>query len=449
MNLVRCLPQFRLADREMTVLAEREAWTRSQIEAFQLKRLNELWLQATEFVPYYQQLKNSLRLPDTFCDLNEFRESVPLLDRLVVKTQQEQLLSRKRARGHWGASGGSTGQPTRFFRDQAAHNESQNYHYRMYQQHGVDFFDRHAYVWGSFNSYAPGLGGLIYRCTQPVKDRLRNRLRLSAYNLNRHALAEYVGRMQRFQPRVVWGFSTAVYLLALEAEARQIKMPSLKVAVLTSEPAFPHMVESVERAFDARVVRQYGSTENGVIAFDTPDGTMRVREDMTLVETVANNQGTYDLVLTRLNNPSFPLIRYAIGDATDRPLETPAQGFAVMGEIIGRTSDVLVTKNGNWIHPQRLAPVFDYVMEIRRYAVHQDAQGKVTCLLELTTSDTPFDTHSLHQQLTQVLEGFPVEMKVVEQIPVTRSGKTRIIVSEIVSMQNPSRETLAAVTERA
>jgi len=43
-----------------------------------------------------------------------------------------------------------------------------------------------------------------------------------------------------------------------------------------------------------------------------------------------------------LNNPSFPLIRYSIGDVTQAPLETPSAGFAILKSVDGRENDLLI-----------------------------------------------------------------------------------------------------------
>jgi phenylacetate-coenzyme A ligase PaaK-like adenylate-forming protein len=41
---------------------------------------------------------------------------------------------------------------------------------------------------------------------------------------------------------------------------------------------------------------------------------------------VAREHGQYDIIVTVLNNPSFPLIRYAIGDVTSAELVEPSAG---------------------------------------------------------------------------------------------------------------------------
>src|SRR4029078_6534783 len=99
------------------------------------------------------------------------------------------------------------------------------------------------------------------------------------------------------------------------------------------------MSQRIESGLGAPVAREYGSQECGMIAMDDRDRQLRVREDQLLVETLARADGQYDLIITPLNNPSFPLMRYAIGDLTDRPLDKPERGMAILSSVGGREND--------------------------------------------------------------------------------------------------------------
>src|SRR5262245_48598823 len=84
MRLMRFLPRFRRAYRELEILAARECWPRAEIQAFQLKRLNEIWAHAVGHVPYYRRLAQERRLPICFQSLSEFGDRVPVLSKAVV-----------------------------------------------------------------------------------------------------------------------------------------------------------------------------------------------------------------------------------------------------------------------------------------------------------------------------------------------------------------------------
>ena len=77
MRLMRYLPRFRRAYQKLETLAAREGWSRPEIEAFQLDRLNAVWQDAIAHVPYYRHLAAEQDLPPRFSSLAEFRSVVP------------------------------------------------------------------------------------------------------------------------------------------------------------------------------------------------------------------------------------------------------------------------------------------------------------------------------------------------------------------------------------
>ena len=181
MTLLRLLPRFQKAYRELEIFKEREGWTRGMIESFQLERLNALWRHATAHVPYYRKLISRCALPEYFSTLAEFTQHVPILPRNEVKNQPLAFISEKAACGSWCRTGGSTGIPMDIYWGHDAHLEVLRAKYRHHNMWGLDIFGRMIFLWGHGASLRPGLAGFLSRIKQPIEDRMRNRLRLSAY----------------------------------------------------------------------------------------------------------------------------------------------------------------------------------------------------------------------------------------------------------------------------
>jgi phenylacetate-coenzyme A ligase PaaK-like adenylate-forming protein len=315
-----------------------------------------------------------------------------------------------------------------------AHLEALRSRYRFHAAWGLDLFEREAYLWGHSSSFAPGLAGRLARLRQPIEDRLRHRLRMSAYFLGREDLRADLARLAAFRPASLYGYSRAVGLLAREADAAGARYDSLRLVTLTSEPASPDLVERIERTFRAPTVMEYGSIECGLIASEGPDRTLRVREDRLFVETLPHDAGRFALVVTVLNNPSFPLIRYCIDDITDAPLERPSSGFAVVGSIVGRDNDVVVTASGRSLHATRLEHFFNHHHPaIRRFRVRQRGDGTLAVALELDGPAPGLDADALARTLRDLVEGYRVDIAIVDAIPQTAAGKHRVVTSEMVS----------------
>jgi phenylacetate-CoA ligase len=453
MTIVSWLPRFRRAARDMKVLEEREAWSRAEIEAFQVERLNHLWAHATGHVPYYANLARERRLPERFGSVDEFTGAVPILPKILVRQRASELISVRAGRGEWHYTSGSTGIPMAAYWSFDAHRESLCVKYRSYAAWGVNVFDRTVFLWGHGASEERGLRGWWSHVRQPYTDRLRSRLRISACNLAKPALREYLRKIQAFRPAMLYGYSRALYLLAIEAEAAGFKCDSLRLVVATSEPAWPHMIDRMQRAFGAQVIREYGAVECGIIATDVPPHPiLRVREDHVLLETLPRDDSRYDIVATVLNNPSFPLIRYAIGDVTDDEIARPQKGFASLSGVAGRNNDLLRTHSGDYLHWLHIEYAVSETVQavVRRFAVYQRSDGSVQTDVELDdplrAADVARDLEALRNYLQDRLEGYPVTVRAVDCVAQTAAGKHVVVRSELYDVNTASSPAAASMS---
>lgn len=431
MQVLQLLPRFRQIEAELKRFEERESWSANDIAEYQLGRINELWSTARQSVPYYIELSRRHHLPDRFDSLAEFTERIPLLPKQLVRDQPQQFFSRQPQPGSWHRTGGSTGVPTSIYWSHAAHREMLRSKYRSEQAYGVNVFDRKVFFWGHSGSFAPGMQGRIQRVIRPWQDWLRNRLRVSAYDLAAEHLVRYLAQMQQFSPHSVYGYSSAIDLLAEAAAKHSVTLPDLKLAILTAEPADSRMLSRVTQKLGVPAVIEYGAVECGLMAYLMPDGTIRTRDDVVFVETAPTGKDTHDIIVTVLNNPSFPLMRYQIEDTTTVMLRRPAQGFGILSDIQGRSNDMLISKSGNRLHSMAVKHVLEHWPEIRRFTARQSTVGDMKVTLEATQDLSEDLVGSLQDRLESMLEGYSVEMEVVDSIPGNLAGKHRWIVSDL------------------
>lgn len=433
MKAARHLPRFQRAYRALDELAAREAWRREEIEAWQLERLNSLWSTATRATPYYAALKRERDLPDRFSTLAEFARTVPVLRKPLVRQYREQFLVPEPGRGIWKTTSGSTGICTAVFWPHEATRQMLRAQYRHLAQWGVDFYDRCLMLWSDRLALKSGPQIRLLRGRRLLEDWLRNRLRLPVNDLDEGTIDRYLDRMAAFGPTHVYAFSSSAYVMARRALERGLTCEALRVVVLTAEPLAPHMRRAIEGGFGAPVAMEYGSVECGMLAAEWPDGTLRVRDDYALVETVPRPDGRFDVLVTPFSNAAFPLIRYEIGDVTDAPLRRPPRGFAIMRGLVGRSNDLLVSRSGSFINDSPVFVMFESCPAIRRYRLRQDGHGAVTGQIELDDPAECPDLRALERRLEHLLHGFPVRLDVVDRIAASAGGKHRWIVTDMMS----------------
>jgi phenylacetate-coenzyme A ligase PaaK-like adenylate-forming protein len=228
---------------------------------------------------------------------------------------------------------------------------------------------------------------------------------------------------------VLYAYSTAAYSLAREAIESGLRCESLKLVILTSEVAATHMIETVVRAVGVPAVMEYGSVECGFLAGEYPDRLLRVRDDCARIETLPRPDGRYDIAVTVLGNPSFPLLRYLIGDTTDRPLIVPETGLSVLPGVCGRQSDILMTKSGGFVHPTPIVHILESDPAVRRFRARQLGDGSVHVMVETDAPRGAIDVTGIRKRLAGLV-GFPITLEVVTELPQTAAAKHRLIISE-------------------
>lgn len=423
------IPRFRAARGDLQTWADREQWSRSRIREYQLAKLNDVWRLARTRVPHYASLARSRDLPLRFDSLESFADQFPILDKADVRTRPDRFLSAAAARGMWQRTGGSTGDPLRVYWSVDAHREQLRAKYRMEQSFGVDFLDRKAFFWGHQGSFAVGIRGHRQRLAQRTQDWLRRRLRVSAYRLGDEELDRHLDRLEQFQPRSLYGYSSAMDVLARRAAATGRRISSLRLCILTAEPATDSFLQNVSGAMGCPATVEYGSVECGLMAVGSPDGTLRVREDLVFLETIPQPCGRYAVIVTVLNNPSFPLLRYRIEDMTCGPVVASDQGFSTLPCVSGRDNDILIAATGKSIHSMAVKHVFEADERIRRFQVIQHAEGHVDVTLESSATAEQLRVDRLIDRMRDLVDGFDVSMKVVSVIAGNLAGKHRWIVS--------------------
>ena len=444
MAIARYLPRFRQARRALGQLGERESWTRDQIQAHQIARINQIWKHAKEKVPHYHSLAGGRSLPEQFENLEHFRDSLPILPKAQLRSESEQFLSSELSPGSWHRTGGSTGVPLRVYWSDSAHREMLWHKYRMLQAWGLDVFARTAFLWGHAASFEPGWKGVLQRRTQVCFDWLRNRTRFNAYRLGESDVRKYLSELACREIACLYGYSSSIALLAAEAERLQLDFPALRLAILTAEPADEPMIADCRRGLGVPCTIEYGSVESGVIATGRPDGTMRVCDDVVYLESLPRDDGRYDLVVTVLNNPCFPLLRYAIEDITDVPISQGATGFSILKNVSGRSNDLLVSGTGRIVHPLAVKHALESLQRVRRFRANQDIEGNVR--LELETSeliDTSYYAQAV-SQLSSLLEGYEVSVHCVDELEGNRAGKHRWVTSALSGNTAGSHDSGAA-----
>ncbi len=424
-------------------------WPRERIEVLRLQRLRAFLAQAAAQVPYYGDTFARLGLDPARLERIEDLAMYPLLSKAEIRAHGNRLRSRRAGALKRSNTGGSSGEPLIFCmgKERISHDVAAKW--RATRWWGVDIGDRELVVWGS-----PVELGTQDRL-RALRDRLIRSELLPAFEMSSTNLDRFVDRIRAYRPAMLFGYPSALALIAEHAGKRGVPLNDLgiRVAFVTSERLYDHQKTAIERGFGCPVANGYGGRDAGFIAHQCPHGSMHVSAEDIVVEIVdadgrplpAGERG--EIVVTHLASGDFPFLRYRTGDIgvlSDAPCAC-GRGLPVLREIDGRATDFVVAADGTVMHGLALIYVVRDLPGIERFKIVQWSRER--CTVQLVPG--PGYQTAVEQTIRAGLRarlgtGVAVEIERVDEIAAERSGKFRYIVSHAVeAAAQPPRESVA------
>jgi phenylacetate-CoA ligase len=430
-RLLGHLEQIQWLDRERTIALREE-------------RLARLLAHAYNHVPYYKGILSKAGVIQNGALRLENFSSVPLLDKTLIRCHHDELKSDDLLKRKWyeNTSGGSTGEPVRFVQDKA-----------FYEISGaVKMLDD---LW---SGYAPGENKIvlwgserdIFAGREKLKTRLGRRLRgelwFNAFRMTPSQMRRCVEQINISQPVQILAYAESIYELSRFIDQEGLSVHSPGAIMATAGVLQTPMRETIERVFKSRVFNRYGSREVGDIACECSHHkglhvTMPVQylEVLRKDGTEATPGETGEIVITNLTNYAMPLIRYRIGDMGTVAAETCTcgRGWSMLQNIVGRTSDTFLTKDGSIIHGEYFTHLFYFKDWIRKFQLIQEDYDRIHIAIALQqvpdsqNASTP-DMSEITSKIRFLMgSNCDVSYTFVDDIAPTPSGKFRYTISKI------------------
>lgn len=413
---------------------ERTQWlSRSELEAWQLEKIQRLVKCAYENVPYYRERYQGEDIhPEDIKSLQDF-QALPFLTREDVNNQLDALVSPDfRGRLHPDSTGGSTGRPMQFFVEDSFWWWNAALEFRGRGWHGVQEGDKMAWVWGA-DQDMPGWS----RTKRLKADIMRQRF-LNAFGMTKSKMQAFAEMLTHWQPMMFRAYPSALSLLAEFIKERGIIGIRPRLIETTAEKVADPQRQLFEEVFHCPVADCYSARELATIAYQCPAGALHVCETRHL-EIVANGQVVPsgqlgEVVVTSLHQFAMPFIRYKNGDMGIYEMGTCpcGRGLPVLREIVGRTVDFLVTVDGQFVHGTFLSRIFRVRPVVVRFQVYQPDRQHLEVRLVCKQAVDAAWLEEVRQEL-QARLGAPMQIsfQVVDDLLLTPAGKHRIVISEV------------------
>ena len=418
-------------------------WPRHKILALQDEELRKLLKYAYDNVPYYHRIFEERELKPEDIQTSEDLVKLPILTKQLIRANFDDLIARDFSTKEIipYSTAGSTGEPLRFYRTKDDfYNWGPAAQLRAYGWAGYEIADRCALLWKED----------IYESTTERFNRIYRqflqRIRFfDAEDMSADKSRLYCKRLGNLQPKFIRGFPTAIHLLAQFAEREGKPNIRPKAIITGGEPVYDYQRELFLKVFECEVYSHYGSREMHAIASECPEHSgYHISAENVIVE-IVNDQGEPApvgeegrVLVTNLRNYAMPFIRYENGDlgvSSDEACPC-GRGLPLLATISGRTTDVIFTKSGKCI-PGISLPLRIFASPgIEQFQIVQETYEKVIIRLVL---DREYAEDRINEVVKEVLyqyrsmlgEEMDINIEFVDQMPPTRSGKRRIVVSNV------------------
>lgn len=420
------------------LLEQSQWWPAERIERHRVERVRTFLGEVGATVPYYKQLFQSAAFdPSTVNTLSDLAK-IPFLTKTLIRSNTEAL----KAQGSAGLirynTGGSSGEPLIFYmgRERVSHDVAAKW--RATRWWNVDIGDPEIVVWGS-----PIELGAQDR-VRAIRDRLLRTALLPAFEMSAAKLDVFVAAIRSGRPRMLFGYPSALTLIAEHAQKQGQVLSNLgmRVVFVTSERLYPEQRETISRVFGCPVANGYGGRDAGFIAHECPAGGMHITAEEIIVEIVDSDGKTQppgvagEIVTTHLATQNFPFIRYRTGDVgvlDDRQCPC-GRGLPMIKEIQGRTTDFVVARDGTVMHGLALVYIVRDLPGVAKFKIVQENLDNTKVLLVVDPQFDRGNAARIKAAMQQRLGAdVSIDIDFVDDIPAEASGKFRYVISKVAA----------------
>jgi phenylacetate-CoA ligase len=272
-------------------------------------------------------------------------------------------------------------------------------------------------------------------------DRVLKELWLSPFDLREETMDEYLGLLDHYKVRWLYGVPSAINVLANHAQRRAWRPPACFKGVLpASESLFENQRRCIAETFGNRpILPFYGLSERVAIAgevlgepqtyaFEPLYGVTELVDERGAPVSRAGQRGR--IVATGFLSAAMPLIRYETGDYAE--LVAPASAangykLRVKGINSRWSQEFVFGRSGEPISVVSLDQ-HNYADVIREYQYYQDTLGRVVLRLvpckNVGAESLEAVLRPVRQRVSSVLD---ISIELVDRLPVGLTGKRAFV----------------------
>ena len=408
-------------------IQEMNTWSREEIKAWQEAHLQRIVKQAYEHTVYWKRVFDERGLKPSDIRTAEDLKKLPILTKAEIRAHYDEIVPDNIAsiRHRKGQTGGTTGEPMHYLDDEDIWGYVTANKIVAWRKTGYRFGDAFMALGSAslFKKNAP--------LARRILDGIRNERAYNSMNLDDALCQEYIEILEKQKIHYVYGYASAIYLLAKYALDLKIDMRHMRGAFTTSENLTDVYRETIEKAFGCRVMDCYGARDAAVTAYEITPGSYHLGYSALLEVVDEFEPGKGTLLSTNLLNMAFPMFRYDYGDVAELDNNSAEYNGQVLHQIFGRVSDVLRLDNGHVL----TSPGFTILMrnfDVKAYDIQKLSGSSVRMQVVVADGWTKEDEKKLIKEMERFCgEGCAFALEYVEKFEEGKNGKKRYFMNDL------------------
>ncbi len=422
------------ADRlaELRRLEQSQFWSGDKLLELQLQRLPQIVAHAAATTQFYGERYGQVGVVDSL----DLLRQLPTVSKADVRQHWQQMVSRDYPLVSLteAKTGGSTGKALVVYFDKVCQEYRNAAAMRSDRWAGRDMGTKTAAIWGNPPK------------DESLRDRLRNSLLsrlvyLDTMALNEQSVGEFVRMWRTERPKVIFGHSHSIYILATFLRKLQVDDVRPQGIITTSMMLLENERAVIEDVLKCKVTNRYGCEEVGLIAAECPDHDgLHVNSEHIIVELLrpdgapAGPGEEGEVVVTDLMNRGMPLIRYRVEDvaAWARQPCRCGRGAPTFSRVVGRVADFLIKVDGTLVAGVSLVErTLTKISGLDQMQLVQETREHIVANVVVGSAWGEESLAQLRRELDEVFHPIRLEIRVLSGLPQEKSGKYRFSICKV------------------
>jgi phenylacetate-CoA ligase len=399
----------------------------------QFEELKRIISYAKNYSPFYKEFYKNINIDQITC-ISDITK-LPIMEKEIFRKNLKNIYTVSEKEGIVSYTGGTTGKALKVIFCKNDFQKRMAYLDAFKQRVGIDPFKTTKATFSGrefTNNKISKRRNIYWRYNFFYRQKF-----YSTFDMVETNLPYYVEDLNKFKPRIINGFVSAIYDLATYIKRNDIKLKFIPEAIFTtSETLLPLHRERIESVFMSKIFNQYASSEGAPFITECLCGNLHYNIDTGVIEVYKTNNGP-EMLVTSFTSYGTPLIRYQIGDSIRFKEGKCECGSChpLVEAIEGRQVDYLYSKERGKVSLSHLADVIKGLPgSIKKMQFIQDNVSNIT--IKLVVDESIYnENHDEASIINEMKYRFGNNMKIrinrMDDIPNEKSGKYALIKNTI------------------